>query len=225
MQTAIGRSLVTAVAASLYFITSSYALPAAETAAKAGKPLVLVNAAKAKQVSKKSARLHHNERKTAKVKATGKIAANPPIANNATPDDQPNQAASAALPPDVANAHAELTNSDVQSRESQSTLTEADKSAGIETTTNGVQIAAADQLNDIDRDLAAPTPASGAPVQTAALSDSRGTMVQTFISQGQSLMNQGSTGQGWNGAAWIGKIFIGLGALLTLASAARMLIA
>lgn len=220
MHTAIGRSLVVAVATSLCFISASYALPAAGTATTAGKPLVLVKAAKAKTVSKKSARLHRSERKTAKVKANEKVAPKPPIANNEAHDGQTGPTASAALPPQVANAHAEFTTGDLQSSESPSTLTEADKTAAAETASNGVQIAAADQLNDIDRDLASQMPASTTPVQTAALADGQSTTVQNFISQGQGL-----TGQGWNGATWIGKIFIGLGAMLTLASAARMLIA
>ncbi|HEY0235017.1 MAG TPA: hypothetical protein VGC86_08190 [Afipia sp.] len=223
MHTAIGRSLVIAVATSLCFITASYALPVAGTAATAGKPLVLVKATRAKPVSKKSARLHRSERKTAK--ANEKVVPKPAIASNETPDGQAAPTASAALPPQVANAHAELTTGDLQSSESPSTLTEADKIARIETASNGVQIAAADQLNDIDRDLAAQTPASTAPVQTAALADSQSTTAQSFISQSQGLTGQGLTGQGWNGAALIGKIFIGLGAMLTLASAARMLIA
>ncbi len=219
MHTAIGRSLVSAIAISLYFITSAYALPATGSAAKAGKPLPLVNVATTKHVAKKSARMHRKEPKAAKAKAHDKVASKPaPVENRTAPDD-PNQAASAALPPEIANAHAELSPSDTQHNESPSTLTEADKTAGVETS-NGVQIAAPDQINDIDRDMAAQTQASPAPIQTAALADSRSTIAQTFISKGQSLTNQN-----WNGAAWIGKIFIGLGAMLTLASAARMLIA
>lgn len=226
MHTAIGRSLVSAIAISLCFITTSYALPSSGSAAKAGKPLVLVNVAKTKHAARKSARLHRNERKTAKVKANDKVAAKPaPLANPQTSEDQPNQAASAALPPEVANAHAELTVGDIQSSESPSTLTEADKTAGTETASNGVQIAAADQLNYIDRDMSAQTPASAAPVQTAALAQSASTMVQAFTSQAQSLTSHGVTNQGWSGGAWIGRIFIGLGAMMTLASAARMLIA
>lgn len=222
MHSAIGRSLVGAIAISLCFITSSYALPATGNAATTGKPLVLVNVAKTKHAVRKSARLHHNGRKTAKIKANDKVAARPAsIVNNETPGDRPDQTASAALPPEVANAHAELT--PAQSSDSPSTVPEANKTAGIDTASNGVQIAAADQLNDIDRDVAAET-ASTAPLKTAELTDSR-TMVQTFISQGQDLASQGFTHQNGNGATWIGKIFIGLGAMLTLASAARMLIA
>lgn len=219
MHTAIGRPLAIAIAISLCFVTASYALPAAEAAAKAGRPLVLVNVAKTKHTSKKSARLHRSERKTTKAKTN--VAAKPPIASNVTPNDQSEQAASATLPPDVANAHAELSSGDVKSSESSSTLTGANKTAGIEAADNGVQIAGADQLNDIDRDLAVQAPATAAPVEMAALADNQqSTMTQSFAAEDHSL-----TGQGWNGAAWIGRIFVGLGAMLTLASAARMLIA
>jgi hypothetical protein len=68
---------------------------------------------------------------------------------------------------------------------------------------------ATDQLNDADRTLsagAAPTLAMGMgsqPDATAAASSEEGS--------------------GWDQASLIGKIFIGLGSLLTLASAARML--
>lgn len=222
MHTAIGRPLAIAIALSLCFVTASFALPAAQTTAKAGKPLALVNVTKTKHKSKKSARLHRTDRKAAKSNA----AAKQPIASNETSGDQPgsndqaSQAASAALPPEVANAHAELSPGEFKSDESSSTLTESNKTVAMETASNGVQIAGADQLNDIDRDLAVQTPAPAAPMQVAALSDNQNTMVQSFAGE-----DHGSTGQGSHGATWIGKIFVGLGAILTLASAARMLIA
>jgi hypothetical protein len=70
---------------------------------------------------------------------------------------------------------------------------------------------AADQLNDADRTLAA----GAAPAPTLAM----GMGSQPDATAAAS----SEEGSGWDQASLIGKIFIGLGSLLTLASAARML--
>lgn len=246
MQKAVGRSLVAMVAASLCFISASHALPAPD--AHIGKPLMLVNTAGLKQTTRKSAHLHRNARKSVKNggKAAGKTVAKtvpdtvanttPVAANRENPGDQANSATAAppALPPEVANARAELTPGDAQAK-SPSIPNEADKTAGVETAASGVQVAAADQLNDIDRDMGtsdtgtpglapsdaatpgmtAHAPASASPEQIVALADSQDTAAQPFFSRSP------AGGE----ASLIGKIFIGIGALLMLASAARMLIA
>ncbi|RTL49703.1 MAG: hypothetical protein EKK40_15250 [Bradyrhizobiaceae bacterium] len=215
MQKAVGRSLVATMVMSLCFVSGAYALSAPDTAVRVGKPLVLVNATKSKHPPKKSAHLHRNDRKTAKTGTPAKpVAQAAPATNDRDRGDQAKATAAAALPPDVANARAEITPGDDQNAESASALTEADKTAAIETTSNGVQIAAADQLNDIDRDMAAEA-VPGPSVQPMTANDNQSTTAQRLFSQNHS----------WNGASLIGKIFIGIGAMLTLASAARMLIA
>ena len=75
---------------------------------------------------------------------------------------------------------------------------------------NRTVVVAADQLNDVDRTLqeSSPTPAAtaGSPPAPAT----------TTTMTGESTV--------WNQTSLIGKIFIGFGALLTMASAARMFI-
>jgi hypothetical protein len=122
-----------------------------------------------------------------------------------------------AIPPLVANANAQLASAEappdspraMSAKASTMLLAAADKAG------DG-QVVAPDQLNDVDRALqeakppaqtmaAAEAPApSPAPARPAAASSSESTWDQTSL---------------------IGKIFIGFGALLTMASAARMFMA
>jgi hypothetical protein len=129
-----------------------------------------------------------------------------------------------AIPPSVANANARLASADtpagkakaMSARANEILQTAPDNAAdaqpGAET-----QVVSADQLNDVDRTLRetkrpAPTlamaaaEAPAAPAATVMAADS----------------NESST---WDQTSLIGKIFIGFGALLTMASAARMFMA
>jgi hypothetical protein len=127
-----------------------------------------------------------------------------------------NGGASSELPLSVANANAQLpspgepggnarampawTNGLPQAVSDSPADTKADK---------GTQLVAADQLNDVDRTLRednAPVAAPAHPTATPVLVNSQ----------------ESST---WDQTSLIGKIFIGFGALLTMASAARMFIA
>jgi hypothetical protein len=127
-----------------------------------------------------------------------------------------NGAASSELPLSVANAKAQLpspgepggnarampawTNGLPQAVSDSPADTKADK---------GTQLVAADQLNDVDRTLRednAPVAAPANPTAAPVLVNSQ----------------ESST---WDQTSLIGKIFIGFGALLTMASAARMFIA
>jgi hypothetical protein len=79
------------------------------------------------------------------------------------------------------------------------------------------QMVAADQLNDVDRALHESNPPAlvMAKADTPDTSDAAPVMASTSS-------NEGST---WDQTSLIGKIFIGFGALLTMASAARMFMA
>jgi hypothetical protein len=81
------------------------------------------------------------------------------------------------------------------------------------------QVVAADQLNDIDRALreANPPAESNQPPTTLAMASAEAPVVA-----GSAASSSDST---WDQTSLIGKIFIGFGALLTFASAARMFIA
>ncbi len=132
-----------------------------------------------------------------------------------------------AAQPSVANARAELTVGNLHSRDDDDArnLAAADDNDII--TMNGVQIASANQLNDIDRAMATekaevktedliavapvPAPASGRIVRAVPSSE------RQSISIDQS--------HPWSSTSLIGKIFVAFGSLLTLASAARLIIA
>jgi len=134
-------------------------------------------------------------------------------ANNDTP-------ASNQMPPEVANANAQLAAdtptaaaaSAMSSRASDNVQAAADKPAapGDEN-----QVVAPDQLNDIDRALQQDNP----PAQKAviAATDAQPRPAPVMASSQQS--------SAWDQSSLIGKIFIGVGTLLTLASAARMFMA
>jgi hypothetical protein len=149
------------------------------------------------------------------------------VAAKADPDKSDQQAAAANvaandskaladMPASVANANAQMllagvqlsaaaaipTGSDVQQAASDSPAAKPD---------DGTLVVAADQLNDVDRglregDQPAAAVANPPPAQAAAM-----TMTPEFSV--------------WDHTSLIGKLFIGFGALLTMASAARMFIA
>lgn len=125
-----------------------------------------------------------------------------------------------AIPPSLANANAQLMSADtptgnaataMSARASDILQTAPDKAA------DG-QVVSADQLNDVDRTLReGPTPAN---TPTLAL-------VPTEAPAAPSTPVAASSDESsaWDKTSLIGKIFVGFGALLTMASAARMLMA
>jgi len=132
--------------------------------------------------------------------------------------DDNNDDNSSALPPSVANANAQLASADMpagnakaMTARANNILQAAPDNAAAAQPAAETQVVAADQLNDLDRALhdgKPPTMAmASADVPAApmmARSDESSTLDQTSL---------------------IGKIFIAFGALLTMASAARMFMA
>ncbi|MBR0852862.1 hypothetical protein [Bradyrhizobium liaoningense] len=129
--------------------------------------------------------------------------------------------ASNQMPPDVANAHAQLAAADTPTAAAASAMTSrandnvqaaADNTAAPNAES---QIVAPDQLNDVDRALQQDNP----PAQKAviAATDAQPRPSPVLASSQQS--------SAWDQSSLIGKIFIGVGTLLTLASAARMFMA
>lgn len=127
--------------------------------------------------------------------------------------------ASSQMPPAVANANAQLA-ADTPTAAAASAMTgrandnvqaAADNTAAPNAET---QVVEPDQLNDIDRTLQQDTP----PAQKAviAASDAQPRPAPVMAS---------SQSSAWDQSSLIGKIFIGVGTLLTLASAARMFMA
>jgi hypothetical protein len=122
----------------------------------------------------------------------------------------------AEIPPSVANANAQMLLAGVQISAAAAIPPGTDlPSAAPATASNETVVAAADQLSDSDRTLQesnSTAPATTAPPPAPAA---------TIIAE----KNMPPESSGWDQTSLIGKIFIGFGALLTMASAVRMFIA
>jgi hypothetical protein len=148
-------------------------------------------------------------------------------------DDSDN---SSAIPPTVANANAQMASSQVASNQVASNQAASSDVPGgnakamsaraseiVQANPAGAQgnldsqVVAADQLNDVDRALHESNP----PALVMAAADTPDTSA-TAPAMTSTSSNEGST---WDQTSLIGKIFIGFGALLTMASAARMFMA
>jgi hypothetical protein len=188
---------------------SQAAVTATGTVATAAAPLALnKNAKQGLRPWKKVAR-----------RKSGRLALKPvpvPAGKDADVADD-NNVSSSALPPWVANANAQLATAEVPASNVQAMTVRANNmlqaapdSAAV--AQPGTQVVSADQLNDVDRalrtsDSPAPTVVASADVPAAPV---------------VARSNENST---WDQTSLIGKIFIGFGALLTMASAARMFMA
>ena len=124
-----------------------------------------------------------------------------------------------AIPASVANANAQLASADASDSASAMTakantmlLAAADKPAEVQGAPD-TPVVASDQLNELDRAVQQ-SPAT----QTVALAVTRPTPTTPV----QASSNDTSA---WDQTSLIGKIFIAFGALLTMASAARMFMA
>jgi len=129
------------------------------------------------------------------------------------------------MPPTVANANAQLTSTDslaerakAMSERVNSILQGTPGATADAPPAAGTPIVAADQLNDVDRALHEATP----PATPVALASSDAPVP---ASPPAVVAANNSDNSSWDQASLIGKIFIGFGALLTMASAARMFMA
>ncbi|AWM06535.1 hypothetical protein [Bradyrhizobium symbiodeficiens] len=134
-------------------------------------------------------------------------------------------AASSQMPPAVANANAQLA-ADTATSAAASAMTNrangnvqaaADNTnaANAESQNAEIQVVAPDQLNDIDRAAQQDSPPAQKAVIAATEAQPRPAPVMASSQQSSA----------WDQSSLIGKIFIGVGTLLTLASAARMFMA
>jgi hypothetical protein len=158
---------------------------------------------------------HHKSSGIARHSATGSKTA------DADDSDTPSPMPSATIPPSVANANAQLASPDTPAGSAQAMSARAnDILAAVPTTPVDAQpatdtpVVATDQLNDVDRTLHAATPPATSVVMASADTSASPAMAAAG--------NENST---WDRTSLIGKIFIGFGALLTMASAARMFMA
>jgi hypothetical protein len=157
---------------------------------------------------------HYRSSKAEVKSAESKKETAPEAADNDT-------AALTALPPAVTNANAQLAST---------ADTPADSARAMTTRANDItqaaadtqpptqsQVVAPDQLNDVDRALREEAP----PQQTTLAMAS----AEAPAAPSQQVIAASSESSTWDQTSLIGKIFIGFGALLTLASAARMFMA
>jgi hypothetical protein len=178
-------------------------------------------------------RWHGGKYKTAKRKIrqtrlayrkSGRLALKSSAAGKAADVADDNVDNSAALPPSVANANAQLASADspagsaraMSSRASTILQGAPDNPAANAQSAANTQVVAADQLNDVDRALQESKQAA-APVAMASSDAPAASAAPVTASR-----NESNT---WDQTSLIGKIFIGFGALLTMASAARMFMA
>jgi hypothetical protein len=161
---------------------------------------------------------HHKSSKSAQKSSDKKDAATDAAANNS--DN------SSAIPPEVANANAQMATGDVPGGNAKAMTTRAHDivqaapaNPGDAQASADAPVVAADQLNDVDRALPEASPPPAPPVAMAPATSPAAPAAPVMAS------SNGSEGSTWDRTSLIGKIFIGFGALLTMASAARMFIA
>jgi hypothetical protein len=135
------------------------------------------------------------------------------------------QVQSLEMPASVANANAQLASPDTQPTgniqaltDRANTIVQGAPANTADTQGTGAPVVAADQLNDLDRALQEGTPGT-TPVALASAEEPAAAAPPAVTASAHS---DSST---WDQTSLIGKIFIGFGALLTMASAARMFMA
>jgi hypothetical protein len=163
-------------------------------------------------------------RKSDSDKVADKPAAGTKATDAAADGDNSPAIPSTQMPPSVANANAQLTpadtlagNAKAMSDRASNILQRAPDNAANAQSGAGTPIIAADQLNDVDRALHENTPAVTPVAQASADTP--------VVAASRPVVTAGSDNSTWDQTSLIGKIFIGFGALLTMASAARMFMA
>jgi hypothetical protein len=152
-----------------------------------------------------------------------------PAATDVADSDTDNSSAVSTMPPSVANANAKLASVDttptgsaqaaqaMSARANDILQTAPDQTSDAQPAAD-TQVVAADQLNDVDRALHESPPPAAAPTLALASTEAPAAPAAPVVANS----NESST---WDQTSLIGKIFIGFGALLTMASAARMFMA
>jgi hypothetical protein len=201
---ASGRSaLILATGVFVCFAGPSHAAAGADSAIASSKS---DNAAAAQKPSSRHSKSYAHRKSG---KQALKSSANRVAAPDVEADDAGN---SSAIPPSVANANAQLASADTlagsakaMSARASDILLAAD-----------AQVVAADQLNDVDRALHEGQP----PAATMTLASA-----EAPVAPAAPVMSSSQESSTWDQTSLIGKIFIAFGALLTMASAARMFMA
>ena len=218
---ASGRSaLILATGLFVYFAGPLQAAPGDDTATASPKS---EKAASAPVALNKFAKPRHSkkfaQRKSGKAALKSSNATKPAD----VADDSGN--GSTAIPPSIANANAQLASTvapagsakAMSAKANTMLLAAADKPAGTPSAAE-TEVVAPDQFNDLDRALQQAKPAANPPAMTLASVEAPPAAVVPVVAGSK----EDST---WEQTSLIGKIFIAFGALLTMASAARMFMA
>jgi hypothetical protein len=222
-----GRAaLILATGLFVCFAGPSHAEPGADNAAVSLKPESSPGAPIAlNKYAKRGARhaKSYVHRKSSKVALKSSTAEQADVSDVAESDGD----GSTAIAPSVANANAQLPAADtptgnanaMSARANEILQTAPDKAADAQPAADG-QVVSADQLNDVDRALQQnPTTQQQTPsTQTVAMASAKAAPAAPALASG-------SDSSTWDQTSLIGKIFIAFGALLTMASAARMFMA
>ena len=223
---ASGRSvLILATGVFVCFAGPSQAAASADDAAASAKS---ENIAGAPVPPKKSAKHGSHHWKSHADRKSGKVVVAKSGADNTDATEVPDKNSdsswtSPAIPAWVANANARLASADTPTGDVKAMAARAneilqnapDKSADAPPAVES-EVVSADQLNDVDRALHEGTPPAPFLLMAAAEAPAAPAAPVTAASSNES--------SAWEQTSLIGKIFIGFGALLTMASAARMFI-
>lgn len=181
-------------------------------------------AAKQADAAKPSKHRRHESRRTSSSKTAQKsddkadkddAKAEEPKADNKADNDVP---ASSQMPPAVVDAKAQVAADPPTAASALTDRANDNVQAAADNTDAAAaegQVVASDQLNDIDRALQQDNPSAQKAVIAATEAQPRPAPVMASSQQSSA----------WDQSSLIGKIFIGVGTLLTLASAARMFMA
>jgi len=207
---ASGRSaLILATGLLMFCAGSSQAAPGAAASAKSE------TAAGASAETKKYTRQGSRHGKKYAQRKSGKAALKSSSGKKATEIADDDTGRSTTIPPSVANANAQLASAEAPADSARAMSAKANTMLAAADKAGDTRFVAADQPNNVDRTLQDNKPpaqmmaeASPAPATPAAPAVARS-----------------SESSAWDQTSWIGKIFIGFGALLTMASAARMFMA
>ena len=217
-------ALILATGLFVCFAGPSQAAPSADDVAAAAKS---EDAAGASVASKKSAKHGTRHWKSHANRKSGKVAVKSDTdktdATEVADKESDSSSTSPAIPSWVANANARLPFADAPTGDVKAMAARAneilqnapDKSADAQPAAES-EVISADQLNDVDRALHEGTPPAKILLMAAAEAPAAPAAPVTAASSNES--------SAWEQTSLIGKIFIGFGALLTMASAARMFI-
>lgn len=180
----------------------------------AGAPLA---SAAPDESSAKAVKRHHAQQRSGKAARSSDDQAETSKAKDANTADA---GGGAPLSATVADANAQMPAPDNPAAASASAMTaratDLTQAAANSPPATEAQVVAPDQLNDLDRALSDDPPAPKVIAMASAEAPAASSSARS---------QESSEGSAWDQSSLIGKIFISFGALLTVASAARMFIA